>query len=67
MRIARWPRKAVQHKETNCAGEGPLPLASAILLPEQKGERSGTPFPPACGIFFNDSDDIEVIFVLGNR
>jgi hypothetical protein len=57
----------VQHKETNCAGEGPLPLASAILLPEQKGERSGTPFPPACGIFFNDSDDIEVIFVLGNR
>jgi hypothetical protein len=57
----------VQHKETNCAGEGPLPLASAILLPEQKGKRSGAPFPPACGIFFKDSNDIKVIFVLGDR
>lgn len=57
----------MQRKETNCAGEGPLPLASAILLPEQKGERSGTPFPPACGIFFNDRDDIKVIFVLCDR
>lgn len=57
----------MQRKETNCAGEGPLPLASAILLPEQKGRRSGAPFPPACGIFFNDRDDIKVIFVLCDR